>query len=226
MPANLISFTLAFMAGVYTLFSPCTYPMLPSYIIYYMNSKNSKSSIKKALSGSALCTFSFILVFAIIGAITSILRNLILSYIPLLLLVAAFLIILMGIVSLKKVNFLSFNIPVTPSKHNGFSGFFIFGLAYGLAAVGCSAPIFFSVFLYAIFTGGVLNALVTFLVYALSMGITLTMLSVLLVKIRAMVLKKIIMAMPWLQKMGGTTLLIAGFYLIYFYYSAYIISIP
>jgi cytochrome c-type biogenesis protein len=110
------------------------------------------------------------LIFAVVGVTAWTLRNLLLPVISVFELAAAVLVIFMGLQILIGGNFLSFHLQATAPQPKSFAGLFFFGVAYGLAAVGCSAPIFFSILLYAISTGGFLNVTVTFLVYAMTMG--------------------------------------------------------
>lgn len=221
MSADFIGLIVASFAGIFTLFSPCSYPLLPGYILYHLGSE---ISMRRAFTGGVLCAVGFILIFAVVGVAAWTLRNLLLPIISVFELAAAFLVIFMGLQILMRSNFLSFHLQATVPQPKSFAGLFLFGVAYGLAAVGCSAPIFFSILLYAISTGGFLNATVTFLVYALTMGVTLIGISALTAKAQSVALKKMAAAMPWLRKISGIFLLIVGFYLFYFYYTVYYVK--
>ncbi len=61
----------AFSAGVFTIFSPCGFPMLPGYISYYMGSRSSRGA---ALSGLG-CFTGLAAVYLIFGALALLLRS-------------------------------------------------------------------------------------------------------------------------------------------------------
>jgi hypothetical protein len=82
------------------------------------------------------------LIFAVVGVAAWTLRNLLLPVISVFELAAAVLVIFMGLQILMRSNFLSFHLQATAPQPKSFAGLFFFGVAYGLAAVGCSAPIF------------------------------------------------------------------------------------
>jgi cytochrome c biogenesis protein CcdA len=87
-----------------------------------------------------------------------------------------------------------------------------------LAGVGCSAPIFLSVLVYAI-SSGLINGVITFITYALGMGVPLIITSVLLAEAKEYIIRKISRATPLLQKSSGIVLIIVGIYLLYLYYT-------
>ena len=63
----------AFTSGVISIFSPCSYALLPGYISYYLGSR---FGIVKAITGGIACTLGLLTVFTAIGAlIASLLKN-------------------------------------------------------------------------------------------------------------------------------------------------------
>lgn len=69
MGLNLLDLSFAFTAGI---FSPCSYPLLPGYISYYLGSK---APISKAISGSLMCALELIAVFSIVRMLASTIRH-------------------------------------------------------------------------------------------------------------------------------------------------------
>jgi cytochrome c biogenesis protein CcdA len=159
-------------------------------------------------------------VFSVVGVLASSLGALIQTLVPLLDLLAAAILIVMGAVMLLEVQlpYLSFN--VSPSRRRGLPGFYLFGIVYGMAGVGCSAPIFLSVLLHAM-TKGLVNGLLTFAVYAVGMGIPLIITNVLLAETRDIVIARIMKITPRLHRLSGIVLILVGVYLVYFYYITY-----
>ncbi len=206
---------LVFAAGVFALFSPCAYPLLPGYILYYLGSD---ASLRRALLGGGTCFLGLISIFSIFGVISTVVGNLTYSSISLLVLVAGIMIIIMGLAMLVGAKFPTLFMPIRASGRKGLIGMFLYGIAYGLATFGCSAPIFFSIFLFSIVAGGILNGIITFLIYALGMGIPLILTTILVVKAKELIYKRVFKAMPYVQKIGGLILIIIGIYLLYSYY--------
>lgn len=210
-------------AGAFALLSPCSYPMLPGYISYYIGDKNFKSgktSLSKAVPNGVACMLGLISVFSVIGIFASALGNLISPYIPALELVAGLAMIFLGIGVLVRIKFPA--LPLKAPQRSGMVGIFLYGVIYGLATLGCSAPIFFSTLLYAATSGGILFGIVVLIVYALGMGIPLIITTIIVAKARQLMLKKISRMMPWIQKISGIILIVIGVYLTYYYLSLFL----
>lgn len=185
--------------------------------MYYLGKE---STIRKAILGGFACTLGLISIFSVFGLIGTMIGKLAQTIIPWLILVAGLIIIVMGLTMLIGIKFPTLFIPVRATGRKGFIGMYLYGLAYGLATFGCSAPIFLSILLYSIITGGIFDGIITFIVYSSGMGLPLIMTTVLVVMAKDMMYKKIFKAMPLIEKVGGIFLIIIGFYLLYYYYFA------
>jgi cytochrome c-type biogenesis protein len=159
-------------------------------------------------------------VFSVVGVLASSLGVFLQRLVPLLDLVAAAILILMGAVMLLEIQLPYLSINVGPSRRRGLPGFYLFGIVYGMAGVGCSAPIFLSVLLHAM-TKGPVNGLLTFAAYAVGMGIPLVVTSVLLAEAKDYVIARITRITPRLHRVSGIILILVGAYLAYFYYATY-----
>ncbi len=140
-------------AGVSALLSPCGFSMLPGYISYYLGVTITP---KKAFSGGIACTIGLITVFAVIGFLASIMGTIINPYIPYLEIIAAIATIIMGISLIFEINIPMFLSTLKAPERKGIIGFFLYGIVYGLATLGCSAPIFFTTLFWAITNSGIL----------------------------------------------------------------------
>jgi len=212
------SLAFIFTAGALALFSPCGFPMLPGYISYYMGAK---VSMEKALAGAVACTLGLLTVFSAIGVVVSTLGRFISQYIPLLELAAGLVVVSMGISMIVEIRFPTFFTISTAPTQRGLIGVFLYGVAYGLATLGCSAPIFFSILFYAVAAGRSLYGIITFVVYAIGMGLPITITTILIAKAKKFLLKRMMNMLPWLQKIGGLVLITIGAYLIYYYITFY-----
>ena len=202
----------AFTAGLLSIFSPCGYALLPGYISYYLGSD---FSVVRAVTGGLVCTLGLMTLYSVIGVLASGLGVVLSSVIPTVSLVAGLLMIAMGAATLLHVNLPFIQVGASPSRRQGLVGLYLFGLVYGVAGVGCSAPVFISVFFYAL-SGGVLNGVLTFLVYGLGMGIPLIVTSVLVARAKDVMIGRISRATERLQRLSGFVLVAVGIYLIYY----------
>jgi cytochrome c biogenesis protein CcdA len=208
---DFLGLSLIFIAGALATLSPCSFPMLPGYVLYYLGSK---TPLGKAFSAGVTCTFGLITVFSVIGVIVSTFGGLVSRYIPSLQLWAGAAVILMGVSMIANIKFpISFTRLRIP-KQRGFVGIFLYGVVYGLATLSCSAPIFFSILFYAFAAGGFLQVIVTFIVYATGMGLPIIITTILVAKVKKFIIQKIVNVTSWLQGISGIILLFMGIYLI------------
>jgi cytochrome c biogenesis protein CcdA len=157
-----------------------------------------------------------------IGAIASLVGSVINPFIPYLELIAGISTILFGISIFFEIDFSPLNLLFKAPKNRGVVGIFLYGVIYGLATLGCSAPLFFSILFLAIASGPV-TGFITFLVYAIGMSVPLILTTVLVVMAKKSILKKIVTMTSKLQKMSGIVLIIIGIYLLYYYYTVSIV---
>lgn len=209
----------AFISGIFSLLSPCGYALLPGYISYYLGSR---PSLERTIFSGLACTIGLMTIFSAIGGSASSLGALLPDLIPVLDIISAAIVTLMGISILAEIRLPYVSMTPRISKRKGLVGLYVFGVAYGLAAAGCSAPIFLSILFYAM-TKGLLHGTVTFVSYALGMGLPLTITSLLVAEAKQFIIRKIANAVLWLHKISGIVLIIVGVYLFYFYYSTYMV---
>jgi cytochrome c-type biogenesis protein len=213
MGLELSELVFAFTAGVLSIFSPCGYALLPGYVSYYMGSE---LTFRKAVVGGSVCALGLTTVFSLIGVLASSLGVILPQIIPLLDLLAGIIMIALGFVILTQINLPLFQMNLTPTKRTGLIGLYLFGIVYGIAGVGCSAPIFLSVLFFAV-SGGWLNGVMALVAYSAGMGLPLIVTSVLLAEAQDMLIRRISRATEKMHKVSGGVLIIVGLYLLYTY---------
>jgi len=203
------SLAFAFTAGLLSIFSPCGYALIPGYISYYLGSD---LSLVKAVTGGLACTLGLVTLYSVLGALASGLGALLSTWIPALNVAAGLVMTAMGAATLLNVNIPYIQVGASPSRRRGLVGLYLFGLVYGVAGVGCSAPVFLSVLFYALsrgFAGGVM----TFLAYSLGMGVPLVVTSVLVARAKKALIGSISMATEKMRRLSGVVFLVVGLYL-------------
>jgi cytochrome c-type biogenesis protein len=209
----LSNYVFAFTAGMLTLFSPCGLPVLPGYIAYYMGLE---APARNAVPFGFTCSLGLLTVFSLIGLLASFIGSLF-SFISLLEVLAGLILILMGLFILFDVTVPVKWFPNLPKRH-GFFSVFIFGVVYGMAALGCSAPIFISILFFALTSGGTLNVFTIFVTYAIGMGLPLILTTLLISMSKQLLMVKLIEASSKLHKITGAVLVMIGTYLLVYYF--------
>ncbi len=211
---DIVSIMYPFTAGVLVLLSPCGYALIPGYISYHLGSE---VSFSRALQGGIISTVGLVAVFSVLGLGSSLISGLIRPYLTLLTVFSGVVVIIFGVLILSGFSFPSTFLRINGSDRRGMSGFFVFGIAYGLGAAGCTAPVFFSVILIGMLDGGVFGGLLTFTLYALGVGIPLIITSILVATAKRPLISKIAGITPRLHKFSGVVMILVGIYLIYTY---------
>ena len=119
-------------AGIFALFSPCGFPMLPGYISYYIGTK---PSLEKAVPRGVACALGLIAVFSVIGTVASVLGNFVSQYMPLFELVAGPAMVFMGVAMIIEIRLPAFWARIKVQKRKGLTGIFLYGAVYGLATI-------------------------------------------------------------------------------------------
>lgn len=226
-------FSFAFVAGVIAFFNPCGVAMLPAYVSYYLgrgSDPTSRSWWRPGLGGLALgltVSAGFFTVFIASGAIFSALGTAIAQYIPWVAALFAAGLIALGLlmildkapnlfVPLPKIQ-VGF-IPENPAETRPFMNvrtFYLYGIGYAVASIGCTIPIFLVVLLQA-FAGWFLSGLINFSAYALGMTAMMLALSLITAYSKDLIQRYLRRLMPYITRISGLVLLGSGGYLIYY----------
>jgi cytochrome c biogenesis protein CcdA len=188
--------------------------MLPGYISYYLGTATHQ---KKAITGGIVCSLGLLLTYSLIGLLASLFSTLISAYISTFELIAGIITLFMGIVLTTKLTPPQIPIPIKAPKQKGFAGLFVYGILYGLATISCSAPIFFAILFYAI-SSSASEAFLSFIIYALGMGLPLILITIMLDKAKETILKKATEWTPIIQRLAGLILILVGAYLIIYHF--------
>jgi cytochrome c-type biogenesis protein len=174
-------YTLALFAGIASFFSPCSFPMLPGYMAYYFGIGKKETGYRKALVGGSAAAMGIIAIYLFIGALLLYSASFIAPYIPMIGLVVGILLIILGLLMLTPLQYDALLKPFRPigdafrkmskGREYGFSAkLFGYGIAYGGAAAGCTAPVFLAVIIAAMATS-LMTGITALLIYSLSAGL-------------------------------------------------------
>jgi cytochrome c biogenesis protein CcdA len=209
---------LVLSGGFITLLSPCGYILLPSYVMYFLGGE---VKMKGAIRGGLTTVLGIFTILGAAGFAAALASQWLQSVVPHLTLVAGVIMILLGLSKVLEDRIGALDFGSSLGGKIKPTGFFTLGVVYALTAAGCTFPIFFSVILYASLVPGI-GTLITMATYAIGVALPVMVTSIFAAKFNQVVTEKIANIAPKIQKASGYILLVAGSYLIYYYYFVYL----
>lgn len=226
----------AFTAGVFTFFAPCAYPLLPGYVSYYLGRTTAGGTqlpdggtgtvdprataavadrVARAVGVSLLVSAGFVLVYGVLAALVTTLGTRWLAGVSVLELVVGSLLVVLGGAMAAGWE------PPTPTvrlpaRRRSAWGYLGFGVLYGAAAAGCTAPLFIGVALEALSVGPGVGVLV-FGAYAAGMSVLMVGVTVGTALGRDAVLARVTGRLDRLHRASGVLLVAAGLVQLYLF---------
>ena len=179
----------AFVAGMVASVNPCGFVLLPAYLGLYLGddrgSPGGRRAIGRAIVVSATVTASFVLLFGVTGIIATLAASAVTSALPWIgAAVGAGLILLGGVLASGR----ELDMPLGPraahhlkaaARARSVGGYAAYGLAYGLASLGCTLPVFLGVVGTSLQLHGTADAVAQFVLFGIGMGAVLASLTIL-----------------------------------------------
>ncbi len=228
--ASLLPFGYAFGAGMVTTVSPCGIVMLPAYVSLYLGAKEegywAKSSLRRgarALALSGVVTLGFVVFFGVMGAILSLGGQFLITFIPWIAVLIGVILILLGIYLLIGGHVYT-SLPARLAGRLGgnsgssIKGFLVFGIAYGIAALSCTLPVFLVVVASALALKGFTSGLLQFVSFALGMGFVIAIVTIGSALFKETVNRWLRRLVPVVARLSGLLLIFAGGYILYFWF--------
>ena len=285
---------LAVGAGIFSFFSPCSFPLLPGYMSYYFGRTSAQFSqevfevqdvddfgregaevlseeerkrrvaqkrIRIGILSGIATALGIIALYSLVGLFVAFAGNIVKEYIWIFIPIVGGILVILGITMVEEIPlgghiknawlYLKFYISqklrksttysepfsakiakpferlisrvtnkefsFAKAKEQGYFGLFLFGLGYGAAAASCTAPIFIAVMLAALSSGGVATGFFIFFLYALSMGILMVIITLLVSMSKDTILNRMQSGTRKIELVGGLILEGVGLYLIWYY---------
>ncbi len=213
----------AFSAGMVATVNPCGFAMLPAYISYYLATEderplNDVQRLLRALLVGFVVAAGFVILFAVAGTLISLGAYVLVNLMPWIGFFIGVALILLGLWLLAG-NHLA--IPGLPTlrvhRQRSLRAMFLFGIAYGLASLSCTLPVFLIVVGAAFTQQGPVQAFGQFVAYGLGMGLVLIILTLGLALFRDMALTSVRRVLPYVERASAFLLTGAGVYIIYYW---------
>lgn len=224
--SNFPLITLSIIFGTAAFFSPCSFTVLPAYVSHYLTGDKQHSkqasqtgNIAKGFYFGLIAALGIITINIIVGLIIAVLGSAApfakdpRQDIPLILgvrIVAGLIIAYLGLMTVLGKHL---EIPVLPNLIGRLSfgkSIFLYGMLYNGAAIGCTGPILLGLILYALTSGSFASALAAFIIFALTMGILMIILTTLTAIFKNTVAHKLAPLTPTIQKIAGFVMIFAG----------------
>ena len=216
--------TFAFTAGIVATVNPCGFAMLPAYLSFFLGidrragESGSRSGVGRALATGAVVTTGIVAVFGIVGIALSAGLSALRDYVP-----WAAIIIGAGLIALGAAMLAGFRLTAyLPKFERGTSGrdvrsLFLFGVSYAVASVSCGLATFLVVVTASAGDDSFVGGIVSFVLYALGMGLVLTSLAVSLALARGWLLGKLRVLMRHTDTIAAVLMIAAGAFTIWYW---------
>ena len=215
----MISFTIAFLAGLVSFISPCVLPLIPAYISYVVGTTFNEIKTKSkllVLKNSLLFVFGFSLVFIILGAGATALGTTLINNLNIFTKVMGTFIIIFGFIMAEiiKIPYLEKNISFLNNNIKaGFLSPLLLGLAFGFGWTPCIGPILGSILAFAALEDTIEKGILLLTIYSLGLSIPFVISALMVnqfLKI-SKILKKYIIR---IKKISGYILMFTGILII------------
>ncbi len=223
------SFLFAFTAGMASAVNPCGFAMLPAYLGLYLrtNAEEVESPNFVLLFGRAVMiggvvTSGFIVLFGVAGTIIGLGASQAVGALPWTGLIVGAVLVIAGAWIIGGGKLYS-GLAARAASHIGeanevsVKGYFLFGLSYGVASLGCTLPIFLAVLGLNTAGVGFLESAGQFLLYALGMGSVIILLTLGMAFFKGAVVKGLRKVLPYIQPVGAALMIVAGVYIIFYW---------
>jgi len=221
-----VPLVLPFTAGMLAFINPCGVAMLPAYVSYYLGLSSTSTGkplsprlVARGVLLGVLATAGFMAVFGGAGMVFSLAGSWLIKYVPWLASVVGAGVALLGAaLALGKTSLARIPQPDAGNllRGGGMRLFAAFGVAYAIASLSCTIPVFLYVALIAISAGGFISGMAVFLAYSLGMGASMTAFSVLMVVASRLASRILVPISRYSLRIAGLVMIASGAYIVYF----------
>ena len=214
----------AFGVGMVATFNPCGFAMLPAYLSYFLGLENARetesradATVMRALAVGAAMTAGFVVVFGVLGLVLDPILSSIIDRLPWLTIVLGVVLVILGIRLLmgREITVSLPNVSKGPEGQE-LGSVFVFGISYALVSLSCTVSLFIAAISTVIDQQNFFIGLGAFIAYALGMGLVLIVLTLAIALARQGVVKKMRGVLPYINRISGVLLVLAGVYVAYY----------
>jgi cytochrome c biogenesis protein CcdA len=229
--ASWLPFGFAFGAGMVSAVNPCGFAMLPAYLALYLRGGGDAAQVAqaglarrlaRALLVAASVSVGFLALFALAGLALGAGGRSLAAAFPWLGLATGVALVLAGAWTVRGGQLQSalgerLSHGVATRAGDGIAGYVAFGVAYGLASLSCTLPIFLAVLGSSLTLGDLPGVAAQLAAYGAGMGTVVTVLTLSLALLRHAVVDRARAAVRYVGPIASVTMLAAGAYVVYYW---------
>lgn len=215
---------LAFARGMLASVNPCGFVLLPTYLMYFLgieasgDSHDQRASVRRALVVGSAVSAGFVAVFVVIGVIAEFVDRWVLRNAKYATGVIGAVFVVLGIAMLAgyRPRFATPHLDAG-GRSRSMTSMFVYGIAYAVASLGCTMPIFLPIVFGAGRREGVATGFANVVLYGLGMSLVVVALTVSLALANQVLLRLLRRAMRYVDLLAAAFLLLSGLYLLYYF---------
>ena len=212
---------LALAAGMLATVNPCGFAMLPAYLGFFLGIEASdpdvKTSVSRSLGVALSVSAGFLAVFSLVGVATYHLSASVDEWTPWATIVIGVVLVGVGIAMLRGYEPVV-NLPKLDrgGRTRDRRSMFVFGISYAVASISCALPLFMTAVFGTLRRENLASSVAVLIAYSLGMTLVLLVLTVSLGMAKHSVLRRLRQALPYINRVSGVLLVVAGLYLAHY----------
>jgi len=214
---------LGFLAGIGGFFAPCAFAPFPGYVSYYLSASGEAGTVRRSLGLGLACAAGSASFFALVGLAITVVGGAISPYLIGAKPAIALAVVALGVAQVLDVRMPSLALPLGVTAARGVPvalAVFLYGFGYALASTGCTLPLYVSITVLPLTSGFSGAALLTFFAFASAMAILMLVTTLLVGLAKQQLVARFQRWTGWVKRASGVVLILAGFYLGYYYVAA------
>ena len=219
------NFAYSFILGVLAAVNPCGFVLLPTYLIFFLGTREEPNlkrggRLRRALVVSSGISIGFLAIFFVIGVISRLFTQWIelnAKYASL----AIGIVLVIGGARMLTGWTPKFAVPqIGGVQTKTFRATVIYGVAYAVASIGCTIGFLTTAVFGSIALHGFISGVLSILLYGLGMAMLVTALTVSLAFAKTGILTIVRNQLHLIQRLGAIFVTLTGIYLVFYWYAA------
>jgi cytochrome c-type biogenesis protein len=214
---------LSFLRGMVAAVNPCGFVLLPTYLVYFLGMEQrhagtQRATIRRALLVSGSVSAGFMAIFVAVGLVSYNFTNWINQHAKYATVAIAVALVAMGVAML-----FGWKLPITTprieagGRDRTVSSMFLYGIAYAVASIGCTMPLFLAT-LFSTRRDGVLAGAANVAAYGAGMALLVTALTVTLAVANTGLLRLLRGGARYVETIAAVFVIVSGLYLLYYFW--------
>jgi len=219
------NFAYSFILGVLAAVNPCGFVLLPTYLVFFLGTREetelaTSERMRRALVVSSGISIGFLAIFFVIGVISRLFTQWIelnAKYASL----AIGIVLVIGGARMLSGWTPKFAMPqIGGVQTKTFRATVIYGVAYAVASIGCTIGFLTTAVFGSIALHGFISGVFSILLYGLGMAMLVTALTVSLAFAKTGIVTVIKNRLHIIQRLGAILVTLTGIYLVFYWYAA------